>query len=111
MPGQLRLIADGTVAWFRGPAPIAALVVMHFLFLASFFEPAISTPDANGYMAQARLIAQKGRSDLAVESPAQYVGDHWMPTEKGRYYGQYPPGLPALWPWSFACSVPRPRSG
>jgi len=78
------------------PAGMAALVILHFLFLMVFFEPAISTPDANGYMAQARLIAKLGRSDIVTESPAQYVGDHWMRTEVGHYYGQYPPGLPAF---------------
>ena len=31
-----------------------------------------------------------------MESPAQYVGDHWMPAGPGRYFGQYPPGLPSL---------------
>jgi len=46
----------------RGSAPITLLVGVHFVFLALFFEPAISTPDANGYMAQARLIAREGRS-------------------------------------------------
>ncbi|MFO0892676.1 MAG: hypothetical protein U0790_26475 [Isosphaeraceae bacterium] len=84
----------------RGPGLgdllIGPLIVLHFLFLAWFFEPAISTPDANGYLAQARLIAREGRSDIVVESPAQFVGDHWMPTGPGHYFGQYPPGLPAL---------------
>lgn len=80
----------------RSDAAIGLLVAGHFLFLALFFRPAISTPDANGYMAQARLIARQGRTDIVVESPAQYVGDHWMPVGPGRYYGQYPPGLPAL---------------
>ena len=75
---------------------LAILIAAHFLFLAFFFAPAISTPDANGYLAQARLIAREGRSDIAVESPAQYVGDHWMPVADGHYYGQYPPGLPAM---------------
>ena len=96
MPGQLRSSSREQATWSRGYAPIAILVGVHFLFLACFFEPAISTPDANGYMAQARLIAQEGRSDIAVESPAQYVGDHWMPAGSGRYFGQYPPGLPVL---------------
>ena len=80
----------------RSDAAIGLLVAGHFLFLALFFRPAISTPDANGYMAQARLIAREGRTDVVVESPVQYVGDHWMPVAPGRYYGQYPPGLPAL---------------
>ena len=35
-----------------GAAAISLLVVLHFLFLACFFEPAISTPDANGYLAR-----------------------------------------------------------
>ena len=82
--------------WSQGHAPIALLLGVHFLVLAFFFEPAISTPDANGYFAQARLIADEGRTDIAVESPSQYVGDHWMPVGEGHYYGQYPPGLPAL---------------
>jgi len=80
----------------RSFAAIVLLVAAHFLFLAYFFSPAISTPDANGYMAQARLIAREGRTDIAVESPAQYVGDHWMVVGEGHYYGQYPPGLPAM---------------
>ncbi len=46
--------------------------------------------------AQARLIADEGRTDIVVESPSQYVGDHWMRVGEGHYYGQYPPGLPAL---------------
>ena len=79
-----------------GPWPVVLLLAGHFAFLALFFAPAISTPDANGYMAQARLIAREGRTDIVVESPAQYVGDHWMPVGEGHYYGRYPPGLPAL---------------
>jgi hypothetical protein len=80
----------------KGLAPICFLVGLHFAFLAAFFEPAISGPDSNGYMAQARLIAQDGRTFIKTESPAQYVGEHWMRTAGGKYYGQYPPGLPAL---------------
>ncbi len=79
-----------------GLTPIVILLGAHFVFLAFFFAPAISTPDANGYMAQARLIAREARTDIEVESPAQYVGDHWMAVGEGKYYGQYPPGLPAM---------------
>ena len=92
-PGPLALTGESS---YRSIVPIATLIVVHFLFLAFFFGPAISTPDANGYMAQARLIARQGRTDIVVESPAQYVGDHWMKVSEGKYYGQYPPGLPAL---------------
>lgn len=79
-----------------GIPAIGLSLLVHFGFLALFFEPAISTPDANGYLAQARLIAENGRSDIVTESPAQYVGDHWMKVAEGHYYGQYPPGLPAV---------------
>ncbi len=89
-----RVFPEEAFSW--GFAPIMILVAVHFLFLACFFAPAISTPDANGYMAQARLIARQGRTDFEVETPAQYVGDHWMAVAEGRFYGQYPPGLPAL---------------
>jgi hypothetical protein len=90
--GLLQLMERrGTAHW-----AIVVLVAGHLLFLMAFFVPAISTPDANGYMAQARLIASQRRSDIVTESPAQYVGDHWMQTGPGHYYGQYPPGLPAL---------------
>ena len=51
----------------RGFTPIVILVAVHFLFLALFFAPAISTPDANGYMAHPRLIARQGRTDIVVE--------------------------------------------
>jgi 4-amino-4-deoxy-L-arabinose transferase-like glycosyltransferase len=88
----LLLIAGKANGW---PAMIL-LLITHFFFLALFFAPAISTPDANGYLAQARLIAENGRSDIVVENPSQYVGDHWMKVADGHYYGQYPPGLPAV---------------
>ena len=87
---------DRLAPTWRGPLPITLLLIAHFLFLMLFFEPAISTPDANGYMAQARLIANQRRTYIAVESPIQFVGSHWMSNGKDRYYGQYPPGLPLL---------------
>ncbi len=80
----------------NGWPAIILLLITHILFLSTFFAPAISTPDANGYLAQARLIAENGRSDIVIENPSQYVGDHWMKVAEGHYYGQYPPGLPAL---------------
>jgi 4-amino-4-deoxy-L-arabinose transferase-like glycosyltransferase len=92
---KLIRIADRAGRYGGIPA-ICLLMLAHFAFLAIFFEPAISTPDANGYLAQARLIAENGRSDIVVENPAQYVGDHWMKVADGHYYGQYPPGLPAV---------------
>jgi len=90
--------APGSRPGALSPYRIAAiaLVAGHFLFLTAFFEPAISTPDANGYFAQARLIAEHGRTWFEPESPLQYVGGHWLKTESGRYFSRYPPGLPAV---------------
>ena len=73
-----------------------ALVVGHFLFLMLFFEPAISTPDANSYFAQAKLIARTGRTWLEPESPLQYVGAHWNHIGNNRYYCTHAPGLGLL---------------
>jgi len=73
-----------------------ALVVGHFLFLMLFFEPAISTPDANSYFSQAKLIARTGRTYIEPESPLQYVGAHWNHVGNNRYYCTHAPGLPLL---------------
>ena len=60
------------------------------------FAPAISTPDAQGYFCQAKLIAREGRTSFEPESPLQYLGPHWYPGENNRYYTTFPPGLPLL---------------
>ncbi|MGD2111346.1 MAG: hypothetical protein PVI86_18365, partial [Phycisphaerae bacterium] len=72
------------------------LVVAHFVLVMAFFEPAISTPDANGYFAQARLIATKQQTWFETESPLQYVPPHWLTADGKRYYSKYPPGLPLI---------------
>jgi len=69
------------------------LVAVHFGFLLVFFKPAISTPDANSYFVQARLIAQKGKTYLVPESPLQYIGFHWNHTKENRYYCTHAPGF------------------
>jgi 4-amino-4-deoxy-L-arabinose transferase-like glycosyltransferase len=86
------------MAWLiaRPGLAIALIVAVHLAFLSAFYQPAISGPDTNGYMAQARLIAREGVTGIVVESPEQFVGSHWMPTTPGTYFGQYPPGLPAI---------------
>ena len=77
------------------PTLIAALVLTaaHFPFLVSYFAPASSGPDANGYFPQARLIAQHGRTGFTLQSPLQFVGPHWLRSAGGHYYSHYPPGL------------------
>ncbi len=74
----------------------ASLVVLHFLMLDAHFEPAISTPDASGYFAQARHIAESGRTYFTAESPVQFIPTHWLATGDDRYFSKYPPGLPII---------------
>ena len=75
---------------------VLALCAAHALVLFLCFASAPSGPDASGYFVQARLIATQGRSWLRQESPAQFVGVHWLETADGRLISRYPPGLPVL---------------
>ncbi len=79
------------------PAACAlALTVIHLFWVLAHFAPAIMSPDANGYVVQARLIANEGRTAFSTESPAQYVGMHWLETADGVFHSRYPAGLPLL---------------
>ena len=57
-----QLAAPLTAGFSHSYAAIILLLTAHFLFLAIFFRTAISTPDANGYMAQ-QLMAQPRGED------------------------------------------------
>ncbi len=70
--------------------------IIHFIFLMIFFKPAISTPDAQGYFTQAKLIATTGKSSLTPASPLQYLGPHWFSKNQNDYYATFPPGFPVL---------------
>jgi hypothetical protein len=72
------------------------LSVGHFLFLTYFFTPAYTTPDANGYFTQARLIAENGQTGFKSESVLQYIGPHWHSPDNEFYYATFPPGFPFL---------------
>jgi len=72
------------------------LTAAHFLWLWLHLAPAIMSPDANGYVVQARLIATEGRTFFQTESPAQFVGMHWLETTDGVFHSRYPAGLPVL---------------
>lgn len=72
------------------------LVAVHFAAVMSYFEPAISNLDSNGYYKQARLIAAKGRNYEETESRAQFVGYTWRKTGENRYYSLWPSGFPAI---------------
>lgn len=83
------------------------LVAAHLVFLLTFFEPAISTPDANGYFAQARLLANEHQTYFESESPLQYVPPHWLSMDGIRYYSKYPPGLPVLAALAYSVFGPK----
>jgi len=77
---------------------VALILILgaYALFLYTHFAPAISTPDSNGYWAQASLIAKTGRSWFIPEAETQYIGMHWLIAPAGQYISRYPPGLPAM---------------
>ena len=72
------------------------LAATHFVFLMLYFEPAISTPDANSYFGQAKLIARNARTYFEPESIVQYIGFHWHRTRDNRYYVEHPPGFSVI---------------
>lgn len=72
------------------------LLLIHFIFLMLHFAPAISTPDAQGYYCQAKLITREARTSFEPESPLQYMGPHWLAGEENRYYTTFPPGFPFI---------------
>ena len=79
-----------------GGAVIAVLLISYAAFLSVYFSPAIFHPDANGYWAQGSRIVDTGRSWFKPQSPAQYIGMHWLLTPDGKYVSRYPPGLPVV---------------
>ncbi|MBU4446522.1 glycosyltransferase family 39 protein [bacterium] len=70
--------------------------VVHFIFLLLFFKPAISTPDAQGYFTQAKLISKEGKTYIEPESILEYIGPHWLNGGSNRYYTTFPPGFPTI---------------
>ncbi|MEY4941048.1 MAG: Dolichyl-phosphate-mannose-protein mannosyltransferase, partial [Verrucomicrobiota bacterium] len=72
------------------------LALLTLAWLGSHFAPANMSPDSNGYVVQARLLATAGTTHLKPESPAQFVGMHWLETKDGIFYSRYPAGLPIL---------------
>ena len=73
-----------------------ALAVGYLCWILAHFAPAIMSPDANGYVVQARLLATAGRTFFTTSSPAQFVGAHWLETTDGVFQSRYPAGLPVI---------------
>jgi len=72
------------------------LCIFHFIFLLYFFSPAISTPDAQGYFAQGKIIAKYGHSYFIPQNNLQYIGPHWHSLDGQKYFTAFPPGFPCL---------------
>ena len=70
IPNSIKSEGDSIQRKRKVPFTLLAflLVLFHFAFLMAHFEPAISTPDAQGYFAQAKLIAKQGKTYLEPES-------------------------------------------
>jgi len=98
IPGSEDTVINGIQHRRKIPFTLFAIlfVVIHFVFLLAYFEPTISTPDAQGYFAQAKLIAKEGKTYLKPESILQYIGPHWLHTSENRYFTTFPPGFPAI---------------
>lgn len=73
-----------------------AICVLHFIFLLYFFSPAISTPDAQGYFTQGKIIAKYGHTYFTPQNNLQYIGPHWHSLDEQRYFATFPPGFPCL---------------
>ncbi|NOZ22620.1 MAG: hypothetical protein GXP25_16205 [Planctomycetes bacterium] len=89
---------------------LVVLLTAHFVFLMGNFAPAICSPDANGYWAQASLLFNTGRTWFLPEADSQYIGIHWLVTDSGKYFSRYPPGLSVLvgavyWLFGYKASV------
>ncbi|MGD8699006.1 MAG: glycosyltransferase family 39 protein [Gemmatimonadales bacterium] len=88
-------------------AASAALVGLHFLFVAAYVEPSLSGPDASGYFAQAKMLATEGRTYQEIDAPLQFLGAHWLDAGDGRYFSKYPPGLPLMLSLPYRLLDPR----
>jgi len=73
-----------------------ALALLQVAWLGYHRAPAIMSPDANGYVVQARIIAEAGRTSFTPGSPVQFVGMHWLETGGGTFHSRYPAGLPVI---------------
>lgn len=81
----------------RAPDAAAAVLIAGFaLWLFSFWGPAPVGADAPGYFVPGRMLATEGTTVLRPDSPAQFIGRHWLDAGDGRFVGRYPPGFPFL---------------
>jgi hypothetical protein len=81
----------------RAPDAAAAVLIAGVaVWLFSFWGTALAGADAPGYFIAGRMMAAGATTVLHPESPAQFIGAHWLDAGDGRFVGRYPPGLPFL---------------
>jgi len=72
----------------------ALVVLLHFLLIMRFHQPAFSTLDAHGYQLQTKLIATTGKTYFRPDSDLLFIGYTWSEAENGNYRTIWPPGYP-----------------
>lgn len=72
------------------------IAALHFISLTFFFEPAISSPDAQGYFMQGKLIATQGKTYVEPQSVLRYLGPHWYSRDNEKYFASFPTGFPLI---------------
>ncbi len=82
------------IAWTLTHAMLLLVVLAAYaIALHTFYAPAITHPDSNGYWAQGTLLMETGRTWFKPDSNAQYVGMHWLLAPGDKFISRYPPGL------------------
>jgi hypothetical protein len=77
-----------------GRLALPLVLGLYAICVLSYWEPACVAPDAVGLCQQARHFAESGVVPFRPESPAQFVGTHWVETDDSTYWGRFPPGYP-----------------
>lgn len=75
---------------------LGLLLAAHAAALSWAWGGAFSSPDANGYLVQARQLAESGTTALHPSSPAAFVDLQYLHVGDGEFRSRYPPGLAAL---------------
>ena len=85
---------------------VALLLGLHLVWLLVHFVPSFVGPDAGALYVQARQIAEGMGTGIVTESPAQFIGNHWMELPDGTFASRFPPGFPAILAFVYALGGP-----
>lgn len=75
---------------------LVGVVLAYGAFLAFSFAPGLYNIDANEYYKQAHLLLTRGRVTFPLESPIQFVGNHWIRVPSGELCTKSPPGVSVI---------------